>query len=145
MLADDRRDVSVVVLHLDERKLLLMRPFRREVLGVEIARDNIGLNLEQPLEATFGGKPRIVGCGVFHIAHMLGNERLVAPRKREGVLLLRPAAKTTRASEEEDGAKPEDRDAAEAAGSADAGETASCAPGSIFTGRGAYPRARRTN
>ena len=100
VLAYDRSDVRMVMLHLDQRDIELSRllacPFRSEILGVRVAGKARCAQLEKLLEAAFRVKPGIESFSVFQIAHMLGDERLRAANKSEGTFLLRARRKEHR-------------------------------------------------
>ena len=92
VLAHHRHDVGMVVLHLRERQAvhaaLIVGPFRREVLGMQVAGQAAGLDLEQRLVTVLRLEPRVVGLRVLHVADVLRHERLGVSRERERVLLL---------------------------------------------------------
>ena len=94
VLAQNGGDVRMVMLHLRKRQTAraaaLARPLRRKVLGMQVASEQGGCDLEQRLVAALGRKPRVVRLGVFHVADVLRHERLGIARERERVLLLGP-------------------------------------------------------
>lgn len=77
------------MLHFGHRKSLVMGPFARQVLGVQVACHRRRLHFEEALEAILRGQPRVVGLGVFHVSDVLGYEAVGAAQQREGVLLFR--------------------------------------------------------
>ena len=80
--------VRVVVLHADERKALLVRPLRREVLGMEVVGDHLGLDAEHlEVELEVVAKGAVGGLGV-EVAEV-GREEGARPRRdAEGALQL---------------------------------------------------------
>ena len=89
VLGHDRHNVGMVMLHFGHRKSLVMGPFARQVLGVQVACHRRRLHFEEALEAILRGQPRVVGLGVFHVSDVLGYEAVGAAQQREGVLLFR--------------------------------------------------------
>ena len=100
VLAYDRSDVRMVMLHLNQWDIELSRlftcPFRSEVLRVRIAGKARRAQLEELLEAAFRVEPGVERLGVFQIAHMLGDERLRTADESEGAFLLRARRKEHR-------------------------------------------------
>ena len=88
MLGHNRHDVGMVMLYLGHGKSLMVGPFAREILGMQVAGHRRGGHFEEALEAILRGQPRIVGLGVFHVADVLGHEAIGAAQQREGILLL---------------------------------------------------------
>ena len=76
VLGEARGGVGVVVLDADELRVLLERPFRREVLGVEIVRDDVGLHREhREVEREVAAERRVRGLRV-EVAEVRREERL---------------------------------------------------------------------
>ena len=90
VLGHHRHDVRMMVLHLGDGEALLVGPLRREVLGMQVARDAVGFDLEQRFVAVLRLEPRVVGFGVLEVADVLRHERLGVARERKRVLLLGP-------------------------------------------------------
>lgn len=102
MLAHHRHDVGMVVLHLRERQAvhaaLIVGPFRREVLGMQVAGQAAGLDLEQRLVTVLRLEPRVVGLRVLHVADVLRHERLAS---RVSVNVFFCSGPTARIAEDE--------------------------------------------
>ena len=90
VLGEARRGVRVVVLHLDERQPLLVRPRRREVAGMQVARDRGRLDAEHvEVEREVGAEGAVGGLGV-EVAEVRREERVGAAHDAERALQLRP-------------------------------------------------------
>ncbi len=81
--------MCVVVLDADELGLLLERPLRRQVLGMEIVRDHLRLGAEHREVQVDIGEERSVGQLRVEIAEVRGQERLLSSGDAEGALQLR--------------------------------------------------------
>ena len=82
----------MMVLDLHEGQARSLRivtcPFGCEVLGVHIACQRFGGEVEQLLETRLRFQPSVVDVGVFQIADMLRDERLAVSKVGKRVLLL---------------------------------------------------------
>ena len=91
-LGERRSDVGVVVLDLDERRPVglgaLARPLRAQILGVEVAGEDVGVQAEQGAVAVERLEPGGERLGVLEVADMLRDERLVGAGHAERRLLL---------------------------------------------------------
>ena len=88
VLGEARGGVRVVVLDADELRVLLERPFRREVLGVEVVGDDVGLDAEhREVEREVAAERRVRGRRV-EVAEVRREERLAATRDAERALEL---------------------------------------------------------
>ena len=83
-----RDDVRVVVLDADLGQVELERPLGREVLGVQVVGDELGVDAEEPLVERSRGLEGLERLGVLHVADVLADERVAAREQRERVLLL---------------------------------------------------------
>ncbi len=80
--------MGVVVLHADRLELLVERPFRREILGVEVVGDRLRLDPEhREVELDVGEKGAVGELGV-EIAEVGREERVGPPGEAEGALEL---------------------------------------------------------
>ena len=70
VLGEARGRVGVVMLHLHERELLVVGPTRRQVVGVEIAGDEGGLDAEHVEVEREVGAERGVGGLAVEVAEM---------------------------------------------------------------------------
>jgi hypothetical protein len=61
VLGEARSRVGVVVLHADQRQALLLRPLRREVVGMEVVGDRLRLHAEHGQVHLEVGRERAVG------------------------------------------------------------------------------------
>lgn len=76
------------MLNLDDRKILGMSPLARQVLGMVVAGDHGGLEVEQLGESPTRFLPSVHHRRAFHVADMLRHECAIVSNAREGVLLL---------------------------------------------------------
>ena len=88
VLGEARGGVGVVMLHLDERQPLLVRPTRRQVVGMEVAGDRGGLDAEHVEVEREVGAERAVGGLAVEVAEVRREERLAAARDAERALQL---------------------------------------------------------
>ena len=88
VLGEARCRVRVVVLDADERKALLLRPLRREVLGVEVVGDRLGLDAEHRRGRAEVVAEGVVGGGGIEVAEVGGEVGALLRRDAEGALQL---------------------------------------------------------
>jgi hypothetical protein len=89
MLRHRARDVGVVVLDRDLRRLRArLRVRGRDVVGVEVAGDHLGVYAEEALEAPDLLFVRVAGLEVVEVADVGSEPRLVPRNEAEGVLEL---------------------------------------------------------
>ena len=112
-----RGDVRVVVLHRDRREVEVEGELRRQVLRMEIVRDDLGPHAVQRGEMVDRLHERLVGREVLEVADVMAGDDVVAARDRDRRLQLR-------ADREHGALRP--------------GTAAAC-------GSGAYPRDRRSS
>ena len=88
MLGEAGGRVGVMVLDADELGVLLERPFRREVLGVEVVGDRLGDDVEhREVELEVGPEGAVGELGV-EVAEVRREKRLAAAGDAEGALEL---------------------------------------------------------
>ena len=98
--------MRVVMLDADELRVLLERPLRRQVLGVQVVRDDLGLDLEhRQIELEIGAERAVRELGV-EVAEMRREERLVAARDAERAFNSAPAATIGRSAATGSGSGP---------------------------------------
>ena len=79
MLGHHRCDMGVMVLHLDDRKGVAIRPLGREVARVEIGGDRLWFDPEEFDEVVDGPAEGVERLEILHVADVLAHEA-VAPR-----------------------------------------------------------------
>jgi hypothetical protein len=84
------RGMGVMVLDSPERKLLLRCPFHgiscREIVRMEIMDEGLGFEAEQLFINPDGCLKVFQGLKVFHVSHVLAQERIPVTGQAEGVL-----------------------------------------------------------
>ena len=95
VLGHDRHNVGMVMLHFGHRKSLVMGPFARQVLGVQVACHRRRRQVKEVFQTRARGAPSIESRAVFDIADMLRHKtgRMtvgVLARERHRGFLLRP-------------------------------------------------------
>ena len=88
VLGEAGRGVGVVMLDADELRVLLERPLGRQVLGMEVVRDDLGLDREHGEHELEIGAERTVGGLRVEIPEMGREERLTAACDAERRLQL---------------------------------------------------------
>ena len=82
--------MGVMVLHLDERQALRVRPLRRQVLGMEVAGDRGGLDAEHLEVEREVGAEGVEGRLAVEVAEVGGEERLARRGRRRTCSSARP-------------------------------------------------------
>jgi len=88
VLGHHRRDVGMVMLHLDDGEIVVLRPLRRQVPGVEIGSNRLRFNPEEINEVVNGTSEGVESLEVLHVPDVLAHEPVAARSEAERSLQL---------------------------------------------------------